>query len=355
MPRPLIALTQGDPAGVGPEICLREAERWSIDSDYVPLLILEPEAVSALTDVLPEATNKVRFVDSPQSAERGSEAFVGRCLTAGELGLVPAVKPQVRLAEQSIEFGAPGPTDARGALAAINLAVDLCLDRTVQAMVTGPVNKAVIAQTIDDSFRGHTDHIAQRCADRLSRPARYGRDYLMAFLSSQLKVALLSTHEPLQQAIAQIDEQSVVEALRCLDRSSRTRGQRGEGKRIALAGLNPHAGEGGLMGREDVEILVPAVARARQHGVDVVGPESADTVFARAIGGEFDWVLALYHDQGLIAVKTLAFGEAVNWTAGLPIIRTSVDHGTAYAVAGQGKADAGGLFSAVDAAVEMAV
>jgi 4-hydroxythreonine-4-phosphate dehydrogenase len=123
--------------------------------------------------------------------------------------------------------------------------------------------------------------------------------------------------------------------------------------RIALAGLNPHAGEGGLLGREEIEILAPALAEARRLGVDVTGPESPDTVFLRARRGEFDWVLALYHDQGLIAVKTLSFGSATNVTLGLPIMRTSVDHGTAYALAGTGRADAGPMERALATTIEL--
>ena len=159
----------------------------------------------------------------------------------------------------------------------------------------------------------------------------YGRDYLMTFLTPDQQVALLSTHLPLAEAIAAIDHRSVLEALRCLHRHA--------GGRIALAGLNPHAGEGGLLGDEEQSILEPAVAAARDEGIDVVGPESPDSLFARHRGGDAAWVLALYHDQGLIAVKTVSFGTSTNWTLGLPYLRTSVDHGTAFDIAGRGLAD----------------
>ena len=174
---------------------------------------------------------------------------------------------------------------------------------------------------------------------------RYGRDYLMAFLAGDLRVALLSTHLPLRAALESIDQASVVDALVCLDRHA--------GGRIALAGLNPHAGEGGLLGSEDAEILRPAVDEARAKGVDVSGPFSADSLFARAARGAFDWVLALYHDQGLIAVKTTAFGEATNWTLGLPYLRTSVDHGTAFDIAGMGVADAGSLGAVIATTLDL--
>jgi 4-hydroxythreonine-4-phosphate dehydrogenase len=142
-----------------------------------------------------------------------------------------------------------------------------------------------------------------------------------------------------------VRREAVEEALACLARHA--------GGRIALAGLNPHAGEGGLLGAEEERELAPAVAAARERGLDVHGPESADSLFARARGGEFDWVLALYHDQGLVAVKTAAFGLATNWTLGLPFLRTSVDHGTAFGIAGRGAADARPLGQVVETTLKL--
>ncbi len=193
--------------------------------------------------------------------------------------------------------------------------------------MTAPVSKASIARHVRADFRGHTDYLAAACGLE-----RYGRDYLMAFLAPDLQVALLSTHLPLVAALDRVRRDVIVDALACLDRHA--------GGRIAVAGLNPHAGEEGLLGSEDGAEVAPAVALAREQRIDAHGPESPDALFSRARRGEFDWVLALYHDQGLIAVKTVAFGSAVNWTLGLPFIRTSVDHGTAFAIAGSGEADA---------------
>jgi 4-hydroxythreonine-4-phosphate dehydrogenase len=193
------------------------------------------------------------------------------------------------------------------------------------ALVTLPVSKAEIARHVDPAFRGQTEWLAAA-----SGAGRYGRDYLMTFLSGDLRVALLSTHQPLRAAVEAVSTCGVLEALRCLERHA--------GGRIAVAGLNPHAGESGLLGTEDDAIVRPAVVQAREEGIDASGPWSPDSVFARARRGEFDWVLALYHDQGLIAVKTASFGTATNWTLGLPWLRTSVDHGTAYDLAGTGRA-----------------
>jgi 4-hydroxythreonine-4-phosphate dehydrogenase len=162
----------------------------------------------------------------------------------------------------------------------------------------------------------------------------------MAFLAPDLQVTLLTVHQPLREALDRVTREAIGDALACLERHA--------GGRIAVAGMNPHAGEGGLLGKEDDEIVAPAVAAARQRGIDAHGPESADSLFARARKGEFDWVLALYHDQGLIPVKTAAFGLATNWTLGLPWLRTSVDHGTAFGIAGKGVADEGPMRAVVE-------
>jgi 4-hydroxythreonine-4-phosphate dehydrogenase len=243
--------------------------------------------------------------------------------TAGEIAVFdPVDEPR------SVEFGHSGPADACGAMAALDAGIAAARGGVADALVTAPVSKASIARHGWPSFRGHTEHLAAACGLE-----RYGRDYLMAFLAPELQVALLTVHQPLRQALDHVTGPAIIDALRCLRRHA--------GGRIAVAGLNPHAGEGGLLGGEDESILRPAVEAARAEGIDAHGPESADSLFARARRGSFDWVLALYHDQGLVAVKTVAFGQATNWTLGLPILRTSVDHGTAFERAGRGLADAG--------------
>src|SRR5436305_712015 len=237
---------------------------------------------------------------------------------------------------RSLALGSSGPADAAGALAALVSWLDLVDCGVADALVTAPVSKESIARQHLPGFVGHTDYLAEVCG-----LTRYGRDYLMAFLAPELQVALLNVHLSLREALDGITPEAVGEALDCLGRHA--------GGKIALAGLNPHAGENGLLGSEDGEILAPAAAAARARGLDVHGPESADSLFARAHRGEFDWVLALYHDQGLIAVKTASFGTATNWTLGLPFLRTSVDHGTAFGLAGKGIADAGPLAAVVEA------
>jgi 4-hydroxythreonine-4-phosphate dehydrogenase len=243
-------------------------------------------------------------------------------------------------ADRTLTLGTSGSSDAAGAMAALDAGIALVHAGAADALVTAPVSKGSIARHHLPGFKGHTDYLAEEAGLE-----RYGRDYLMAFLAPDLQVALLSVHLPLRAALDGITGPAVLEALACLDRHA--------GGRIALAGLDPHAGEGGLLGTEDGAVLVPAVAEGRSRGIDVHGPESADSLFARARGGEFDWVLALYHDQGLIAVKTAAFGLATNWTLGLPYLRTSVDHGTAFGIAGRGLADARPLEHVVETTLRL--
>jgi 4-hydroxythreonine-4-phosphate dehydrogenase len=318
MTRPLLVLTQGDPAGIGPEILLKLLAQGP-PADWRPLLIAERVALEALRPSLPTFPwDRLRYVSSPP----------------GETDDIPVLDP-VGSARQ-ISLGTSGPADAAGAMAALDAGIALVRGGLADALVTAPVSKESIARQLLPGFKGHTDYLAEACGLE-----RYGRDYLMAFLAPGLQVALLTVHMPMREALDEIREETIAEALDCLHRHA--------GGRIALAGLNPHAGEGGLLGEEDGRVLVPAVAAGRGRGIDVHGPESADSLFARAQRGEFDWVLALYHDQGLIAVKTAAFGLATNWTLGLPFLRTSVDHGTAFGLAGRGLADEGSLRAVVEA------
>jgi 4-hydroxythreonine-4-phosphate dehydrogenase len=325
-PRPILAITQGDPAGIGPEILLKLVAADPEPAAWQPLLVAERAAVEALRPALPDFPWD-RLTWLAAAPERGA---LGELAT----GAIPVLDPVG--SRRALSLGNSGPADAAGAMAALDAGIALVRSGAADALVTAPVSKESIARQHLPGFVGHTDYLAEVCGLE-----RYGRDYLMAFLSPGLQVALLNVHLPLRNALDGITPEAVGEALDCLGRHA--------GGKIALAGLNPHAGENGLLGSEDGEILAPAVAAARARGLDVHGPESADSLFARAHRGEFDWVLALYHDQGLIAVKTASFGTATNWTLGLPFLRTSVDHGTAFGLAGKGIADAGPLAAVVEA------
>ncbi len=348
-PRPLrLALTQGDPAGIGPEILLGVLAMQSAAAAgdgaerslprlpaWQPLLVAERAALDALRSSLPGAPwDRLRYLPGmPAAADLDALAAAG-----GDA--VPVLDPVAT--SRTVVPGSPGPADAAGAIAALDAGIALVRQGAADALVTAPVSKESIARHLLPDFRGHTDYLAAACGLE-----RYGRDYLMAFLAPDLQVALLTVHLPLAQALpAALDPRALDEALACLDRHA--------GGRIALAGLNPHAGEGGLLGGEEQAVLAPAVERARRGGLEVHGPESADSLFARARRGEFDWVLALYHDQGLIAVKTAAFGLATNWTLGLPFLRTSVDHGTAFHLAGRGLADARPLAAVIETTLALA-
>jgi 4-hydroxythreonine-4-phosphate dehydrogenase len=221
-------------------------------------------------------------------------------------------------------------------------AVDAAIKGDVDAIATAPINKLAFAQA-GLPWKGHTDLLAHLCGT--SRVA-------MMFHAPELKVVLITVHVPLSEVPALITPELVTQTI---DLTRAALPQFGViTPRLAIAGLNPHAGEGGVLGVEDDRVLAPAVAAARARGIDVRGPFPADTVFVRASKGEFDCVIACYHDQGLIPVKLLAFGHAVNVTIGLPIIRTSVDHGTAFDIAGKGVADAGSMIEAVKLAARMA-
>jgi 4-hydroxythreonine-4-phosphate dehydrogenase len=320
---PRLVLSQGDPAGIGPELLLRLAAEPA-PADCELRFVAERAALAVVRDLVPHAWERLAF-GGPRDA-----APDGRIAVVDPVGEVRDVVP-----------GQSRAADADGALAALDLAAALTRGGDADALVTLPVSKSSIARHRLPEFRGHTDYLAEACGLE-----RYGRDYLMAFLAPDLQVALLTVHEPLRSALDAITTEAVVAALGCLVRHA--------GGRIALAGLNPHAGEDGLLGSEEATTLAPAVAQARARGWDVRGPESPDAVFAKLRGGAFDWVLALYHDQGLIAVKTAARGEATNWTLGLPYLRTSVDHGTAFDIAGRGLADPGSLRAVLATTVALA-
>jgi 4-hydroxythreonine-4-phosphate dehydrogenase len=324
--RPRLALTQGDPAGIGPEILLKCLSHPEAGVSWDPVLVAEWSALEGLRAVVPETPwPRLRRLTAAVDDDT-----LGEVIGAGD---VPVLDPVS--VPRTVEYGRSSEGDARGALAALNTGLELTRTDRCQALVTAPVSKASIARHVEPEFRGHTEYLAAALGLE-----RYGRDYLMTFLGPDLQVALLSTHEPLIQAVELVTQNNLLEALQCLHRHA--------GGRIAVAGLNPHAGEGGLLGEEDEAIVRPAVAAARAGGIDATGPESPDSVFARARDGEFDWVMALYHDQGLIAVKTAAFGSTTNWTLGLPVLRTSVDHGTAFGIAGQGVAEVEPLLGVVD-------
>ena len=280
MAKPLIAITAGDPAGIGPEIARKAAADARVREVCDPVIYGAPDDVTFEPGVL--------------SAEAGRSAYESICAAV------------------------------RDAVAG-----------RVAAIATGPINKLGFSRA-GLRWKGHTDLLAE---------LTHSRRVAMMFWSEPLKVVLATVHVPLAD-VPRLLTREVVDEI--IDLTARELPRFGiERPRLALAGLNPHAGEEGLIGREDQLVLRPAVEAARVRGISIEGPFPGDTIFGRAARGEFDAVIACYHDQGLIPVKLLAFGRAVNVTLGLPIVRTSVDHGTAFDIAGKGVADPSSLIEAV--------
>lgn len=329
--KPRIALTLGDVAGVGPEIVARA---WT-DS---PLLDLADPIAIGSAEVLRRALARtgagdrvrVQVVSAPEEA--APSATVLPCLEPAGAPDVAAVPPA------TID-----PRAGRAAHDYLIAATDLALAGRIDAIVTLPLNKESLhAGGID--LPGHTEILAGRCGVP---------DHAMMLWLEGLGVVHVTLHVPMRAIFGLITEESVLGKVR-LARDILAPLVEGHPPRVAVAGLNPHAGEHGLFGDEEGTIIAPAVARARAEGIDASGPIAADTLFARARSGEFDGVVAMYHDQGHVALKTIGFDRAVNVTAGLPIVRTSVAHGTAYDIAWTGQARCDSLLEAVRVAARLA-
>jgi 4-hydroxythreonine-4-phosphate dehydrogenase len=315
---PRIAITAGEPAGVGPDLCAILAAR----SFAARLVFVGDRDVIAA-----RATRRGLGFDLPDYAP-GSSA-------SASLLHVPTRVP--------VRAGHLDPANGRHVLALLDRALDGCLAGEFAAMVTAPVQKS----TINDAgvpFTGHTEYLAER-----TKTPRV----VMMLAGGGLRVALVTTHLPLAAVPAAITRDVVEETVRIVDSDLRRRFGI-ERPRILVAGLNPHAGESGHMGREEIDVVVPAIAALREAGLSVEGPFPADTLFTTRVLAGADAVLAMYHDQGLPVLKYASFGHAVNVTLGLPVIRTSVDHGTALDLAGNGDVDVGSLEAALALAIELA-
>lgn len=319
--RPVIAVTAGEPAGIGPELCAHLALRdWGARPVVIGSLELQRQRLGALADRV-----RVRAWTPGAASESGTLDVLD----------VPLAAP--------CRAGTVDPANARHVLAMLDRAIDGCVSGEFAAMVTAPVHKAVINEA-GIAFSGHTEYLAER----MSTPR-----VVMMLVGGGLRVALVTTHLPLAAVPAAITPDVLERTLRILHRD--LVGRFGiASPRILVAGLNPHAGEGGHMGREEIEVIEPVLARLRAEGMHLVGPLPADTLFVPHTLEKGDAALAMYHDQGLPVLKHASFGGGVNVTLGLPIVRTSVDHGTALDLAGSGRADPGSLFAAMELAVDIA-
>ena len=297
-PRPAIAVTSGEPAGIGPELCVRLAR----------------------------------------------EAFPARIVVIGDRALLAGCPHIEHVAlERPRVPGQLDPANGRYVLRLLERAVDGCLAGEFAAMVTAPVQKSVLNDA-GIAFTGHTEFLAQRAkADHV----------VMMLIGGGLRVALATTHLPLSEVPRAITRQGLRKTLTVIDRDLRRRFGLSK-PRILVAGLNPHGGESGYLGSEDLDVIAPAVAEAAAAGIAASGPIPADTLFVPERLRHADCVLAMYHDQGLPVLKYASFGRGVNVTLGLPFVRTSVDHGTALDLAGTGRAEPGSLIEAVRLAIDLA-
>lgn len=331
MRRPLLAIACGDPAGIGPEVSLKAVAAERLDhpdlrvvlvGDRSHLEALNRRLGSPLPEVLPDL-----------STEAGHSAPIS-FLPAAPSPLVGPLEPG----------GAPA---ARAALDALRVAARGCLEGRFDALVTAPVSKEAILRA-DIPFVGQTEFLAELAG----RP-----EVTMMLLGDDdrgrwLRVALVTTHLPLRAVADALTPEAVLRTIRHAQHAAQTLGL--PRARVVVCGLNPHAGEGGMLGDEEIRILRPALQQARTEGIDVHGPGSADTVFHQAFRGDYDVIVSMYHDQGLPPLKLVAFDRGVNWTLGLPFPRTSPDHGTAFDLAGRGLADPSSMRAALRLAARLA-
>jgi 4-hydroxythreonine-4-phosphate dehydrogenase len=327
MNQPVIAVTMGDPAGIGPEIIANTFAERGFHDENKALVVGDAEILERVIRLL-DLPLRVNEVSGP-----GEALFEPGVVDVMQVGELP----------EDLPFG---ELDARAGAAAfeyVRRATELALEGSVGAVATAPLNKEAMHMG-GYKYPGHTEILAELTGTK---------DYAMMLVTRELRVIHVSTHVSLREAIDRVSMERVLTVIHLAKDALSKIGV--EEPRIAVAGLNPHAGENGLFGNEDAERIAPAVAEAVDEGIDASGPHPPDTVFAKARKGEFDMVVVQYHDQGHIPIKLMGFEGGVNVTVGLPFFRTSVDHGTAFDIAGSGKADHSSMREAVDMARELAL
>lgn len=323
---PRVGITMGDAAGIGPEITLKSLMEPDLYDVCNPAVLGDARVMQAAADMIGKSL-EIRSI----SAEELPEAAPG---------IVHVIDYQ-NVDPSTYEMGVVNAGNGDAAVLYTKEAGRMCLDGRLQAMTSAPLNKESM-RAAGHHYEGQTQILAELCEAK-----RHG----MAIILDKLRIMLLTTHMSLSEAIAKVKKERVVnmvelawELLRFIEVPDPV---------IAVAGLNPHAGEGGLFGREEIDEVIPAIETCRENGIHVVGPLPADTVFHRAHQGEFSLVLAMFHDQGLMAVKLVGFGHAVTLLAGIPLIRTSTGHGTAFDIAGQNIADHTNLYKAIRLAAQL--
>jgi 4-hydroxythreonine-4-phosphate dehydrogenase len=315
----------GDPSGIGPEVVLKAVAEKDVTEVCVPVIIGDAQLLA----------HTARCLDlhcGYDIIRKGEE--IPDHLTEPVIYHLDNIAGVI---EPGIESGVAG----KAAAAYIEAAVDLCGAGSIDAIATAPINKRALFLG-GYSFPGHTEFLAHLTGSE---------EYAMAFVAGNLRIVLLSTHVPLSEAIRMVERDRIVKTINLTDRELQRWGI--ERPRLAVAALNPHGAEGGLFGVEEASEILPAIEECRANDMNVQGPFPADTIFLRAARGEFDAVISCYHDQATIAAKCLSFGEAVNVTLGLPFIRTSVDHGTAFDIAGKGIAEHSSMVAAIKLAADL--
>ena len=323
---PVIGITMGDPSGIGPEIILKALSDSSIYEFCRPIVYGDPDALSIEIRGLPKLS--IKEIPEPSKA-RG---------VPGQIDLITCS----RLKRQSMIPGKPSLEGGTAMVQYIIKAVEKAISKELSAIVTCPINKALMNEA-GHHYEGHTQMISYLTG---------AKDSIMMLAGERLRVTLVTIHCALKDVPTNIDETKIFKTItgtfEALKQDFAIKNPR-----IAVAALNPHGGESGLFGSEEKEIIIPAIKRARDEGCNVTGPFPSDTLYFKAASGQFDAVVNMYHDQGLIPLKLLHFSDAVNVTLGLPIIRTSVDHGTAYDIAGKGIADPNSLKAAIKMAASI--
>lgn len=323
--RPRVGITIGDPAGIGAEVVLKAVADKSLGEHCLPVVI-----------------GDAKFLQ--KTAVLFGLPFDYQIVRSGEEILVESEKPLLfdcQNVSAEIEFGIESALTGKASAEYIEKAVTLCLNNQIEAIATAPISKNAFKMA-HVLFPGHTEFLAYLTGTK---------EFAMSFFSGNLRVVLLSTHVSLKDALDLVKRRAIVKIIRLTDREMKKLGIKNP--KIAVAALNPHGGENKMFGAEEADEINPAIEECRAAGINVAGAFSADTIFLRNMRGEFDVVTALYHDQATIAVKSLAFGEAVNVTLGLPIIRTSVDHGTAFDIAGKNLAEHSSMKTAIMLAAEL--
>jgi 4-hydroxythreonine-4-phosphate dehydrogenase len=337
--KPILGITMGDPSGIGPEISVKALAQAKVYELCKPLIIGSAEIMKKAVAALNMTDISVRPVSSVNEC-----LFKHGTIDVYDLGNMPV----------ELKIGIVNAESGSAAFSSVKKVVELALAGEIDATITNPINKEAI-NLAGHHYAGHTEIYAELTGTK---------NYSMLLADDELRVVHVSTHVSLKEACERVKKERILKVIELAHTACKSLGI--EKPRIAVAGLNPHSGEGGLFGREEIEEIAPAIEEAKTKGINAAGPIPPDTVFAKARGGMYDIVVAMYHDQGHIPLKTLGFQydknagkwqvvKGVNITLGLPIIRSSVDHGTAFDQAWQGTANESSLMSAIEYGIKLSL